>query len=304
MNQYKIKLTVDKIFKNVLLLLTLISASIIIIIVSFIFKKGITPFFFDYAGFGTVSIADFLFKTKWITRISYGALGILLNTLYIVAISILIALPISILTSLFITWVAPKPLSKIMETIIELLSSIPSIVFGLFGMGFINPLVRDFATSFGLQTAGGVSGLSTIIVLAMMMVPTITIIIITSFKTVKKSQIEASLALGATKTQTHFKIIIGGKKSAIIAATILGVGRALGEATAVSMVCGGATGGPIFDLFDQTSTLTSIMMASMHESTGIDYDIRFSLGILLIATILITNVILNIVKRRLTRHER
>lgn len=120
-------------------------------------------------------------------------------------------------------------------------------------------------------------------------------------KAIKQDQIQASFALGATKSQTDFNIVLKSAKSGIFAGLILGVGRALGEATAVSMVCGSPSDGPVFNLFSITSTLTSKMMQGIHETNGVDYDIRFSVGIVLIIIILVVNIILNAIKRRLER---
>ncbi len=226
----------------------------------------------------------------------------IINTVYIVAIASFIALLISVLASLFVVRIAPKRLSKIFEAVIELLASIPSIIFGLFGQGFICPMIRDMADNMGIQTMGGSSGLATIVVLVMMIIPTITMLTITQMGSIKQDQINASLALGATKAQTDFKIVLGGAKSGIFAALILGIGRALGEATAVSMVCGNAIDGPVFNLFGITRTLTSTMMLGLHETTGVDYDIRFSVGIVLIAIILVTNIGLNKIRKKMMKN--
>lgn len=302
MKNSSIKLKIDKIVHGIFMTIGIICASSIVLIIGFILIKGISPFVTNYENGEHAGLFKFLFGTTF-SKGHYGALGLVINTIFIVAISSLIALPISVLTALFIVRVAPKKIGMIMQTVIELLASIPSIIFGLFGMGVINPLVRDIAQVFNMQTAGGVSTLSVIIVLVMMIMPTITMLSITSMRAVKNDLIQASLALGATKSQTNFKIVIGGAKSGIFAALILGVGRALGEATAVSMVCGGAAGISI-GLFDTTSTITSAMMQGIFESSGLNYDIRFSLGIVLIVIILVTNIILNKVKKRLCRHEK
>nr|MDA3932014.1 ABC transporter permease subunit [Mycoplasmatota bacterium] len=108
-----------------------------------------------------------------------------------------------------------------------------------------------------------------------------------------------SLALGATKTQTNFKVVLTSAKSGIFTAAILGVGRALGEATAVSLVAGNARSGPSFGFFETTATLTSTMLQGLKETIGLDYDIRFSVGIVLMVVIVLTNAILNFVKRRI-----
>lgn len=302
MKNSSLKLKIDKIVHIIFMAIGIICASSIVLIIGFILIKGISPFVTKYENGDHAGFFKFLFGTIF-SKGNYGALGLVINTIFIVFLSALIALPISVLTALFIVRVAPKKIGMIMQTIVELLASIPSIIFGLFGMGVINPMVRDIAKAFNMQTAGGVSTLSVIIVLVMMIMPTITMLSITSMRAVKNDLIQASLALGATKSQTNFKIVIGGAKSGIFAALILGVGRALGEATAVSMVCGGAPGISI-GLFDTTSTITSAMMQGIFESSGLNYDIRFSLGILLIVIILVTNIILNKVKKRLCRYEK
>lgn len=296
----KSKLRIDLIFKIFFAIIGVFSASTIVFIVFFIFLRGLDPFIKDYVTEENASFWKFISSRMW-TSGEYGVLGMAINTLYLTLIATLISTPISIFTALFIVRIAGNKIGAVMQMVVELLASIPSIVFGLFGMGVINPMVKKIASLFGVQTAGGISGLSTVLVLSIMMIPTITMLSITSMKAIKKDQINASLALGATKTQTDFKIVIGGAKSGIFAAIILGVGRAIGEATAVSMVCGNAIMGPNFNLFNTTRTLTSTMMLGLHEASGVDYDIRFSVGIVLIIILLLTNVCLNAIKRRLSK---
>ena len=298
----KNKILIDKIVHILFLIIGMICASSIIIIVFFITIKGLRPFFAAYDNGEKGDFGSFLFGIEFIKG-QYGVLGLVINTIFIVSIASLIALPLSVLCALFIVRIAPKKIRSIMEIVVDLLSAVPSIVFGLFGMGVINPLVKNIAALFNYQTAGGVSTLSVIIVLTIMIIPTITTVSITAMKSVKEDKVLGSLALGATKMQTNFNIILKGSKSGIIAGLILGVGRALGEATAVNMVCGGASGIKI-SLFDPTSTLTSAMMSGIHESSGLDYDIRFSVGLVLIIIILITNLILNIVKKRICKYDK
>jgi phosphate transport system permease protein len=152
-----------------------------------------------------------------------------------------------------------------------------------------------------MQTAGGISTLSTVLVLAIMIMPTRTLLSITAIKAVQKDVEQNSLALGATKMQTLFKITLVDAKSGIFAGIILGVGRALGEATAVSMVAGNAGTGPSFNIFNTTRTLTSTMLLGLKETTGLDYDIRFSVGVILIVLIIVTNLLLNFAKRKIGR---
>ncbi len=297
------KEVVDFIVRSFFFLSTVISASFIIVIVVFIAEKGIIPFVTDNDGIGPVNFFTFISGTVWLQGQAfvsnlYGVGFIIINTLYISLLSLLIALPIGVLTALFIAKIAPKWLSNILRTIIELLAAIPSIVYGLFGAGLILGIVYDFAKVFGIQSKGGNSVLATVLVLSLMVLPTITALSEVAIRSVNKDIEHGSLALGATKTQTNFKVVLASAKSGIFTAAILGIGRALGEATAVSLVAGNATSGPSFGMFDITSTLTSTMLRGLKETIGIDYDIRFSVGIVLMVVILLTNMTLNFVKKR------
>jgi phosphate transport system permease protein len=282
---------------------TLLSASFIIVIVIFIIMKGITPFVTDNDGLGPVNIWKFITGSVWLKGTAfqsnlYSVGFIILNTLYVAFLALLLSLPIGVLTALFIAKIAPKKLAEFLRTIVELLASIPSIVYGLFGSGVILSFVYNLADFFGVQSKGGNSVLATVLVLALMTLPTITAVSEVAIRSVRKDIEEGSLALGATKTQTNFKVVLASAKSGIFAAAILGIGRSLGEATAVSLVAGNAQSGPNFGIFDITTTLTSTMLKGLKETTGIDYDIRFSVGIILMIVILLTNFILNTVKKR------
>ena len=253
------KNVIDKISKAIFLLITVICASVIFVVIGIILYKGISPFLKTYMVDNLktrVNLLDFLTGLTWEKgSLDYGVLFILINTLYITFLSLLISVPISVLSALFIVRIAPRWLSKILISVTELLSSVPSIIYGLFGAGIITVLVNNLANIFNYQTAGGLSTLATVIVLSMMIMPTITTVSITAIKAVKKEYIDSSLALGASKTQTNFKVVLTSAKSGIISGIVLGIGRALGEATAVSMVCGNALSGPTFNLFEITRTL-------------------------------------------------
>lgn len=302
-NSIKRKIFTDKLFKKFFLLITILCSLIIIFMGVFIITKGFVPFINKYEINGSlysVNIINFLFGNFWFKAPNnYGAGFIIINTIYITLISLVLAVPISVLTALFITRIAPKWLSKILKSIIELLASIPSVIYGLFGAGVIAIIVKNIASFFGIQSSGGLSTLSVALVLTIMIIPTITMISVTAIQTVKRDIILGSLALGASMTETNFKVVLASAKSGIFSGIILGIGRALGEATAVSMVCGNSGSGPNLNLFETTRTLTSTMLLGIHETSGMDYDIRFSIGILLIAIILITNISLNLLKNRI-----
>ncbi|HEY8405693.1 MAG TPA: phosphate ABC transporter permease subunit PstC [Acholeplasma sp.] len=292
----------DGFVKQLLFIFTLISASFIFIIVGVILVKGITPFITDNNGLGTVNLFTFVTGDTWLTGEAFHSnlysIGfIIVSTVFIALLSLLISLPIGVLTALFIAKIAPVKMALVLRTAIEMLAAIPSIIFGLFGASVIKPFVYNFSAVLGYQSKGGNSMLATILVLSIMTIPTIATISEVAIRSVDKNLIDASLALGATKTQTHFKIVLSAAKSGIFAAAILGIGRALGEATAVSLVAGGRRSGFSLDILDTTSTLTSIMLEGLKETTGLDYDIRFSVGIILMIIILITNFSLNSIKR-------
>ena len=293
----------DKTVKIALEIVTLICAGIIVFITIFILIKGLMPFIKKYeinGGTYTVNFFKFIVGLKWKTGVSeYGIGYIILNTFFVTILALIIATPISIFSSLFIAKIAPHWLASILNRTIELLSSIPSVIYGLFGVGVITSFVNNLGNLFGYQSAGGMSLLSSAIVLAMMIMPTITMISITSISAIDEKLINGSLALGASKTQTNFKVVLASAKSGIFSGIILGVGRALGEATAVSLVCGNAGSGPTFNPFDITKTLTSAMLQGINETIGLDYDIRFSVGIILIIIILLTNLLLNFIKNKI-----
>lgn len=309
LEKIKTKNRIDFFMKGLFTGATLLSASFIIFIVVFIVYKGITPFIEDYVYTATttgeilfdgkVNIIDFLFGLQWAPPTVLGIGFIIINTVYVALLSLLVALPISVLTALYIARIAPKRIASILRTTVELLSSVPSIIYGVFGSGVIVYITKNLGLLLGINTVGGLGVMSTVLLLSMMILPTITTVAEVSIRSVQKEIVLGSLALGATKTQTNFKVVLASAKSGIFTGAILGVGRALGEATAVSMVAGNLGVGPTFSFFDRTRTLTTTMLQGVHESTGLLYDIRFSIGIVLMITILITNYVLNTIKKKL-----
>lgn len=299
----KRKTNTDKIVRGILFSLTLFCSLIVVFITIFIVIKGVAPFLKTYEIDGEsvkVDLGQFLFgDTYFKSPASYGIGFVLINTIYVTFLALLIAVPISVLTALFIVRVAPKPFGSALNSVIELLASIPSVIFGMFGAGVITNIVKNISSTFNFQSSGGLSTLASVIVLALMIIPTITMISVTAISSVKQDQVLGSLALGASRTETNYKVVLTGAKNGIISGVILGTGRALGEATAVSMVCGNAYSGPTFNLFEKTRTLTSSMLQNIHETSGLDYDIRFSIGLILIIIIIFTNILLNIVKNRI-----
>jgi phosphate transport system permease protein len=288
-------------------LIAAVCASAVIFIVFFIFLKGIAPFTTTYTINGVGYKVDFwsfitgsVYKTG---EAGYGAGYIVVNTMFIALLTTLLAAPISIMTALVIVRMSNKYVGHTLNTVIELLAAIPSVIYGMFGLGIITGWTKSISESWpwNYQSAGGLSTLTVVLVLTMMSIPTITMLSITAIKAVSKDIIHGSLALGASVVQTNYRVVLTSAKSGIFAGIILGVDRSLGEATAVTMVAGNASTGPSFNLFSTTRTLTSTMLTGMSDASGLNYDIRFSIAILLIFLIIITNIILVSINRRLGR---
>ena len=298
----KRKTRTDIFFKGFFMSVCILCSAIIVVIIAFIVIKGVQPFFKEYIVNNQIyrlSFSEFLFGYRWnFAPNHFGAGFIILNTIYITVLALFIAVPISILSSLFIVRIAPKKIGTCLQLVIELLASVPSIIYGLFGQAYLTKIVMKISEIFNIQTLGGQSVFTASLVLGMMIFPTITMVSIPSIQAVNNNLILGSLALGASKTQTNFKVVLKGAKNGIFSGIILGVGRALGEATAVSKVCGNAQVGPTFSLFDTTSTITTTILSGFNEASGMAYDIKFSLGIVLIIIIVSTNIVLNLVKKK------
>lgn len=301
--KYQKNAVIDKVVKAILFSLAILSSSFIFVVIGVIIVKGASPFITDNSGLGAVNFFKFITGDTWLTGTAFQsnlyAIGfIIISTMYIAFLSLFISFPVGVLTALFIAKVAPKRLAEILRTVIEMLASVPSIIYGLFGAGIILKIVYDVSALVGYQSKGGNSVIASVIVLAIMTIPTIASISEVAIRSVDKDLELGSLALGASVTQTNFKVVLTAAKSGIFTSAILGIGRVLGEATAVSLVAGGRRSGYSFDILDTTSTLTTIMLEGLKETTGLDYDIRFSVGIILMIVILLTNLILNTVKKK------
>ena len=291
----------DKIWRGIFIASGIISALMIVVIIIFVSAKGVSPFLSNYEH-ARQSVGKFLTGMTWRPDVGEGVYGvafIIVNTLVSALIAAAISFPIAVLTALFIVKIAPKRLREPMQIVVELLAAIPSVVYGVFAASKITTLVESIAGFFGVSTFGGKSLMSVSLLLAIMIFPTITSMSINAIFAVDKNLELGSLALGASRTQTNFKVVLTSAKSGIFAGLVLGLGRAFGEATAVSMVAGNSQIGINLNPFAPTRTLTSTMLSGLKETTGVDYDIRFSVGIVLMVIILITNLLIQIVKRKI-----
>ena len=221
----------------------------------------------------------------------YGILPFILTSFAGTLGAILLGVPIGILCAAYIAKCAPKGLKKILVSSVGLLSGIPSVIYGLIGMIAVVPAVRNI---FGL--ADGANLFSAIIVLTVMILPSVISVSQTAISAVPKEYEEGSLALGATKTETLFKITLPVAKSGILTAVVLGIGRSIGEAMAVMMVSGNVPNMP--KLFGSVRFLTTAVASEMSYSSGLQRKALFSIALVLFIFILIINCILNFVVKR------
>lgn len=248
--------------------------------------------------FSRVGIADILFSPVWkptAAEPSYGILYIILTSIVGTFLAILIGVPIGVLASVFLAEVAPKPLVRIVKPAVELLAGIPSVIYGLLGILILNPLMYKlelwiFAGSTTHQFTGGANLLSAVLVLAIMILPTVINISESALNAVPAHLKAASLGLGASKIQTIFKIQIPAAKSGIITAIVLGVGRAIGEAMAITLVSGSSVNPPL--PFNSVRFLTTAIVAEMGYAADVHRMVLFTIGLVLFIFIMIINLTL------------
>ena len=273
----------EKLSKNIFFMSALMAVISLFLIIGFVFYKGLTPFFSK--GF---SMVDFLTGVEWLPGSEkFGIAPMIIASIIATLGALLIGVPVGIFTAVFIAEVAPKKVSKIMSPLIELLAGIPSVLYGVFGLSFIVPLIQNI---FNLPK--GQSLLAVIIVLAIMMLPTIISVSETAIKAVPKSYKEGSLALGASKIETIFKVIIPSAKSGILAGIVLGIGRALGETMAVILVAGNSPVIPT-SITDSVRPLTTNIALEMGYAFGTHQEMLFATGVVLFSFILALNLLLN-----------
>ena len=287
---------VETIAKVIFLICAAVAIVAVLSITVYMFAKG-TP------ALAKVGVIDLLFGTVWqptAATPSYGILYIILTSIAGTAVAILIGVPIGILTAVFITEISNKKLAAIVQPAVELLAAIPSVIYGLLGLMVLNPLMyrlekRVFAGSTTHQFTGGSNLLSAIIVLAIMILPTVINISVSSIRAVPGHLKSASLALGATHIQTIFKVMIPAARSGIMTGVVLGIGRALG-AMAINMVAGGSVNLPL--PFNSVRFLTTQIVSEMSYAEGLHREVLFTVGLVLFIFIMIINLVLAQVEKK------
>ena len=245
-----------------------------------------------------IGLFKFLFGKVWdpantTTGAQYGILPFILTSIYGTAGAMVIGVPIGLMTAIFLAKLAPPRAAAVIRTAVQLLAGIPSVVYGLVGMIVLVPLIR---TTFSLGS--GACLLAAILVLSIMVLPSIINVSETALRAVPREYEEASLALGATATETYFRVSLHAARSGVATAVVLGVGRAIGEAMAIIMVAGNVANMP--GLLKSVRFLTTAIVSEMsYASVGsLHRNALFSIGLVLFLFIMMINVFLNVFIKR------
>lgn len=281
----------ERAMQGVFFLTALASIASVAIICVFLFINGVPAM-------AEIGFFDFIGGQKWApTNVpaSFGIFDMIVASVYVTAGAIVIGVPIGILTAVFLARFCPKPLYKILKPATELLAGIPSIVYGFFGLMVVVPFIRDNFGGFGS------SWLAASIVLGIMILPTIIGVSESAIRAVPESYYEGALALGATKERSVFKTILPAAKSGVLAAVVLGIGRALGETMAVVLIAGNQVQIPT-RLTDGLRTLTANIVLEMGYSTGLHRQALIATGVVLFVFILLITLSMQAIKSRSEKH--
>ena len=283
----------NRLFENIVhgifLILGLVTVGCVLLITVYLVISGLPAI-------KEIGLFNFLFGKEWASTASeprYGILPFILTSIYGTSGAIIIGVPIGFFTAVYLSKVASKRVRNVIESAVNLLSGIPSVVYGLVGMLVLVPAIREI-----FDVPDGASLLAAIIVLAIMILPSIIKVSITALDAVPKEYEDASLALGATPTETYFRVSVPAAKSGIAAAVVLGVGRAIGEAMAVMMVAGNVSNMP--SLFSSVRFLTTAVASEMAYSSpgSLQRNALFSIALVLFLFIMLINAMLNFFLKR------
>ncbi|MDD7771173.1 MAG: phosphate ABC transporter permease subunit PstC [Firmicutes bacterium] len=277
----------EQFMHSIFLLLGLLTVGCVLLISVYLIISGIPAI-------RQIGLFNFLFGKTWASTAqepSFGILPFLLTSIYGTAGAIVLGVPIGFLTAVYLAKYAKPGVKAVMEAAVSLLAGIPSVVYGLVGMLVLVPGIRVL-----FHLSDGASLLAAILVLAVMILPSIIKVSVTALEAVPKEYEDASLALGATPTETYFKVSVPAAKSGIAAAVVLGVGRAIGEAMAVMMVSGNVPNMP--SLFQSVRFLTTAVASEMSYSSGLQRQALFSIALVLFLFIMLINATLNFFLKR------
>lgn len=283
--------TAEAVARALLLICAVAAIFAVCAITFYMFAKGLPAL-------GKVGVTELLFGTTWkptAAEPQFGIAYIILSSIVGTAFSVLLGVPVGLMTAVFLTEVSAKRMAAVVQPAVELLAAIPSVIYGLVGMMVLNPAMYKlekliFAGSSTHQFTGGANVLSAVIVLAIMILPTVISVSASSLRAVPDSLRAASLALGASKMQTVFRVTIPAARSGILTGVVLGIGRALGEAMAINMVAGGSVNLPL--PFNSVRFLTTQLVSEMSYAEGTHRQVLFTVGLVLYLFILAVNLVL------------
>ncbi len=272
---------------GVFLVLGLITVGCVLLITVYLIAAGIPAI-------REIGLIPFLFGKRWASTAaepSFGILPFILTSVYGTAGAMLLGVPVGFLTAVYLSKAASPRVKAVLQGAVSLLAGIPSVVYGLVGMLVLVPGIRR-----AFHLADGASLLAAIIVLAVMILPSIIKVSVTALDAVPKEYEDASLALGATATETYFRVSVPAARSGIAVAVVLGVGRAIGEAMAVMMVSGNVPNMP--QLFQSVRFLTTAVASEMSYASGLQWQALFSIALVLFLFIMLINAALNFFLKR------
>ena len=274
---------VSGIFEKIFLFCAVISIISVVVISLYMIISG-------FPAVKEIGLFNFLFGTVWNptgANPNYGILPMILSSICATFGAIIIGVPIGILTAVFLSEIANKKVANFIRPFIEILSGIPSVIYGFVGLILLVPFIaKVFDLSYGANLFTGM------LVLSIMILPTIVTISENSIRSLPIEYKEASLGLGATKMQTIFKILIPAARSGITTSIVLGIGRAIGETMAVIMVTGNSVNMP--GIFQSVRLMTSGIVSEMSYAVGLHKDALFAIGLVLFIFIMIINLILTV----------
>ena len=287
----------EKGMRLVFLIAACVSILAVALICVFLFANGIPAI-------GKIGPLKFLRGETWRpSNEIFGIFPMIMGSIYVTAGAILIGVPIAILTSVFLAKYCPKQIYRPLKSATELMTGVPSIVYGFFGLVLIVPMVRDFS-HFLVEVTGnkhlnsnGSSMLTASILLGIMILPTIIGVTESAIRSIPDSYYEGSLALGATHERTIFRVILPAAKSGVLAGIVLGIGRAIGETMAVIMVAGNQARMPD-GLLKGVRTMTANIVIEMGYATDLHREALIATGVVLFVFILIINLCLSVLNRR------
>ena len=280
----------ENLMKNIFLIAACTSVLAVALICFFLFTGGVPAII-------EIGVPEFITGLNWRPNNNvFGILPMIIGSIYITLGAIIVGVPIGVLTAVYMAEYCPKKVYKLLKGATELLAGIPSVVYGFFGLVLVVPIIREIGLSLGFPGNGN-SMLTAAILLGIMILPTIIGVTEATIRQVPRSYYEGALALGATKERSIFSVIIPACKSGVVAAVVLGIGRAIGETMAVIMVAGNQPRIPN-GIFEGVRTLTANIALEMGYAADLHKDALIATAVVLFVFILLINLIVSVLNRR------